>query len=136
MSLRGVPPAEIFDKALGGERRALGRLITFVERDAAEAEEIAELAHARAGNAHVIGITGAPGSGKSTLTGQLVKLLGEADKRAAQIVSEAKKFGFGVVEKYVGHGLGTAFHQLPNIPHVPTRESRRCELTVHGFLVL
>ena len=83
MSLRGLPPADIFDKALGGERRALGRLITFVERDAAEAETVAELAHERAGNAHVIGITGAPGSGKSTLTGQLVKLLGEAGKRAA-----------------------------------------------------
>ncbi|HAY66994.1 methylmalonyl Co-A mutase-associated GTPase MeaB [bacterium] len=83
VSLRGLPPADIFDKALGGERRALGRLITFVERDAAEAETVAELAHERAGNAHVIGITGAPGSGKSTLTGQLVKLLGEAGKRAA-----------------------------------------------------
>jgi len=68
---------------MGGERRALGRLITLVERDAAEAEVVSELAHARAGNAHVIGITGSPGSGKSTLTGQLVKLLGEAGKRAA-----------------------------------------------------
>jgi len=68
---------------MGGERRALGRLITLVERDAAEAEEVAELAHARAGIAHVIGITGSPGSGKSTLTGQLVKLLGQAGKRAA-----------------------------------------------------
>jgi len=83
VSLRGVPPADIFDMATGGERRALGRLITFVERDAAEAEVVAELAHGRAGNAHVIGITGSPGSGKSTLTGQLVKLLGEAGKRAA-----------------------------------------------------
>jgi len=83
VSLRGIPPADIFERALGGERRALGRLITFVERDATEAEVVAELAHARAGNAHVIGITGSPGSGKSTLTGQLVKLLGEAGKRAA-----------------------------------------------------
>ena len=83
MSLRGAPPADIFDLAMGGERRALGRLITFVERDATEAEVVAELAHGRAGNAHVIGITGSPGSGKSTLTWQLVKLLGEAGKRAA-----------------------------------------------------
>ncbi len=81
--LRDLSATEIFERALGGERRSLGRLITFVERDAAEAETVAELAHARAGNAHVIGITGAPGSGKSTLTGQLVKLLGEAGKRAA-----------------------------------------------------
>ena len=68
---------------MAGERRALGRLITFVERDQTEAEVVAELAHAKAGNAHVIGITGAPGSGKSTLTGQLVKLLGEAEKHTA-----------------------------------------------------
>ena len=33
-------------------------------------------------------------------------------------------YGFGVVEKYVGHGIGQDFHQLPNIPHVPTRQSR------------
>jgi methionyl aminopeptidase len=34
-----------------------------------------------------------------------------------------RKYGFGVVEKYVGHGIGTKFHQHPNIPHVPTRQS-------------
>jgi methionyl aminopeptidase len=34
-----------------------------------------------------------------------------------------KKYGFGVVDKYVGHGIGTKFHQRPNIPHVPTRQS-------------
>lgn len=44
------------------------------------------------------------------------------------IVEEARKYGFGVVEKYVGHGIGQKFHQLPNIPHVPNRESRRQRL--------
>ena len=29
--------------------------------------------------------------------------------------------GFGVVDKYIGHGIGRKFHQPPNIPHVPTR---------------
>lgn len=37
------------------------------------------------------------------------------------IVEEAKKFGYGVVEEFVGHGLGRRFHQEPSIPHVPTR---------------
>ena len=83
MSLRGVPVPELFERATSGDRRALGRLITHVERDSDQAAAIAELAHAAAGNAHVVGITGAPGSGKSTLTGQLVKLLGESGFRAA-----------------------------------------------------
>lgn len=83
MSLRGVAVAELFERALGGERRALGRLLTIVERDADGADELAGLAHASAGNAHVIGITGSPGSGKSTLTGQLVKLVGDAGLKAA-----------------------------------------------------
>ncbi len=30
---------------------------------------------------------------------------------------------FGVVDRYVGHGIGIRFHQRPNIPHVPTRQS-------------
>jgi methionyl aminopeptidase len=35
------------------------------------------------------------------------------------------RYGYGVVDKYVGHGIGTAFHQRPNIPHVSTPQSRR-----------
>ena len=34
-------------------------------------------------------------------------------------------YGFGVVDKYVGHGIGTKFHQRPNIPHVPNRQSQQ-----------
>lgn len=83
MSLRNVPIPELFRRAVDGDRRALGRLITHVERDSDQANAIAELAHPAAGSAHVVGITGAPGSGKSTLTGQLVKLLGEEGHRAA-----------------------------------------------------
>ncbi|MEM9409822.1 MAG: type I methionyl aminopeptidase [Planctomycetota bacterium] len=33
--------------------------------------------------------------------------------------------GFGVVDKYIGHGIGQKFHQPPNIPHVPNRNSRQ-----------
>ncbi len=36
-----------------------------------------------------------------------------------------KEYGFGIVDKYVGHGIGARFHQRPNIPHVPTRQSRQ-----------
>lgn len=44
------------------------------------------------------------------------------------IVAHAKPYGFGVVEKYVGHGIGRKFHHGPNIPHVPTYESKKQHL--------
>ena len=83
MSLRGLPPAEVFERAVDGERRALGRLLTWVERGGTEADEVTELAHPRSGHAHVVGITGAPGAGKSTLTGQLTRLLPEVGVKPA-----------------------------------------------------
>lgn len=40
-----------------------------------------------------------------------------------------KAYGpFGIVEKYVGHGIGVEFHQQPNIPHVPSTQARRDRL--------
>lgn len=69
-SVRSVD--ELYAAAKAGERRALGRLLTLVERGGPEADAISELAHPDAGAAHIVGITGAPGAGKSTLVGQLV----------------------------------------------------------------
>ena len=75
--------AALFAEARSGSRRALGRLLTLVERGGPRADAISELAHPHAGAAHVIGITGAPGAGKSTLTGQLVSLMQSAGRRPA-----------------------------------------------------
>ena len=71
-------PTNIDDQyhaAKDGNRRSLGRLLSVVERGGTDADTISELAHPDSGQAHIVGITGAPGSGKSTLTGQLVSLL-------------------------------------------------------------
>ncbi len=75
--------AELYSAARQGNRRSLGRLLTLVERGGAHAETISELAHPDSGKAHIIGITGAPGAGKSTLTGQLVARLIEAGHKPA-----------------------------------------------------
>jgi methionyl aminopeptidase len=48
------------------------------------------------------------------------------------VVQRAKQLGFGVVDRYVGHGIGQNFHQPPNVPHVPNRESRR-QMLEPGF---
>ncbi|MDU4962024.1 MAG: methylmalonyl Co-A mutase-associated GTPase MeaB [Sporomusaceae bacterium] len=64
---------QIVDELLNGSRVALARAITAVENEYDEAVEIMRELYAHTGRAHVIGITGPPGAGKSTLTDKLVK---------------------------------------------------------------
>ncbi|HEV3473560.1 MAG TPA: methylmalonyl Co-A mutase-associated GTPase MeaB [Actinomycetota bacterium] len=63
---------DLVERALKGERPAIARLISLVEDGGAHLGEIMETIYPRTGSAYSIGITGAPGAGKSTLTEQLV----------------------------------------------------------------
>ncbi|MCY3578854.1 MAG: methylmalonyl Co-A mutase-associated GTPase MeaB [bacterium] len=69
---------ELFDSASGGDRRALGKLLTMVEQRGDAAAAVSEQAHRSAGRAKVVGVTGAPGAGKSTITGRLAATSGAA----------------------------------------------------------
>lgn len=64
---------EFLNRALAGESRALARVITLVENNTAEGRDYLRALYGLAGRAQIIGITGAPGSGKSTLVNQLAK---------------------------------------------------------------
>jgi len=64
---------DIAEELLNGSRLALSRAITAVENEYADAVNIMGKLYAHTGNAHIIGITGPPGSGKSTLTDKLTK---------------------------------------------------------------
>lgn len=65
-------PDELLTAALAGDRRALARCISIVEDDREGSAELVTATYGRAGSAHVVGITGSPGAGKSTLTDRLV----------------------------------------------------------------
>jgi LAO/AO transport system kinase len=64
--------AEMVQRLLSGDRRAAARLISFVENQSDEACDLMKLVYPHAGNARIIGITGAGGSGKSSLINQLI----------------------------------------------------------------
>jgi LAO/AO transport system kinase len=58
---------DLFEKLISGDRRAAARVISLVENDGPGAPEIIRLLHRHTGRAHIVGITGPPGAGKSTL---------------------------------------------------------------------
>ena len=66
-------PHRLFDAALDGDRTALARAMSVCEAGGGPAEALAERCRSFERRAHVVGITGAPGAGKSTLTDQLLK---------------------------------------------------------------
>ncbi|WP_447003993.1 methylmalonyl Co-A mutase-associated GTPase MeaB [Saccharothrix isguenensis] len=69
---RTVDVAELVDRAREGQPRAVARLISLVEDASPQLREVAAALAPFCGNAQVIGLTGAPGVGKSTSTSALV----------------------------------------------------------------
>ncbi len=71
------------DRALSGDVRALARLLSLVEDDAPTARSVIRDLLPQTGQARIIGLTGAPGVGKSTMTGALVGAFRAAGRRVA-----------------------------------------------------
>lgn len=65
----------LVERMLGGDRRALSRLLTLLEREPTAIASIMASVHARTGRAYVVGVTGPPGAGKSTVVDGLAAAL-------------------------------------------------------------
>ena len=66
---------ELVSEVLAGDRRALARLISLIEDDGASARQALAALFPHTGRAHIVGVTGAPGTGKSTLVNEMAKAL-------------------------------------------------------------
>lgn len=79
---------DLFVRFQKGDRRALARAISWVENGAPEAAELIRATFPLSGRAHVIGITGPPGAGKSTLV----------DRLASEIRKQGRSVGIVAVD--------------------------------------
>lgn len=66
------------DRVLRGDRRAAGRLISTIEDDSSSVEQIMRALYPHTGHAYVVGLTGPPGAGKSTVVDELIRVLRES----------------------------------------------------------
>jgi len=107
---RSSSAPELLDAAVGGDRAALARLLSMVERGGDGARAVARAAFPRAGAAHTIGITGAPGSGKSSLTSALCRVVrASGDRLAVLAIDPSSPFSGGAI---LGDRVRMADHTL------------------------
>jgi LAO/AO transport system kinase len=84
--------------AAGGDRTAVARLISLVERGGPPARKVGRLTFPSSGNAYTVGITGAPGAGKSTLTDGLIRLVRAAGQEVGVLaIDPSSPFSGGAI---------------------------------------
>jgi LAO/AO transport system kinase len=92
------PERELISRVLAGEIRAGARLMRLVDDRHPRATELLRALHAASGRAHVIGVTGNPGSGKSTLTSALIAAYRAVGKKVGVIaVDPSSPFSGGAI---------------------------------------
>jgi len=88
----------LLDRFEAADKVALARLITLTENRAAEVSRVMERVYPKTGHAHIIGVTGPPGAGKSTLINRLIAKYRALDKQVAVVaIDPSSPFSGGAV---------------------------------------
>jgi LAO/AO transport system kinase len=98
MPRRTAPISELVERARGGDARSVARLISLVEDESPLLREVMAALAPHAGRAHIVGITGSPGVGKSTSTSALVSAYRAVGKRVGVLaVDPSSPFSGGAL---------------------------------------
>jgi LAO/AO transport system kinase len=90
--------SNLAERVLNGQKRAIARLITYVENRHPQAQGILEDLYPHTGQAHLVGITGSPGTGKSSLVNKLAKAYRHQNKSVAIVaVDPTSPFSGGAI---------------------------------------
>ena len=83
MARASADPEALFSAALQGDRAATARLLSLIERGGKPGRVVGRLAYPKSGEGYTVGLTGAPGAGKSTLTSATIGHLRSLDLEVA-----------------------------------------------------
>jgi len=91
-------PAALVERAVTGDRGAVAKLISIVEAGGPRSFEVAALLHPHTGRAYTIGLTGAPGAGKSSLTDALIgRIRADGDEVGVVAIDPTSPFTGGAI---------------------------------------
>ena len=91
-------PAALVDALRSGDRAALARALSLVERGGEDARTVGRLTFPHGGATYTVGLTGAPGAGKSTLTNALIgELRGRGEQVAVLAIDPSSPFTGGAI---------------------------------------
>lgn len=79
--------SDFVDQILAGERRAVARLITYVENQHPKVQQVLTELYPHTGRAHLVGVTGSPGTGKSSLVNKLVKQIRAEQAKSVAVIA-------------------------------------------------
>jgi LAO/AO transport system kinase len=118
----GRTAADLAESLLAGDRRALARAISLVENDDPEGWALVREVYPRTGRASVVGFTGPPGVGKSTLIGRLIEHVRGLDREVAVLsIDPSSPFTHGAL---LGDRIRLADHFLDPGVYIRSMASR------------
>src|SRR6187399_2355070 len=107
---KAAPQAPLAERLIAGDKRALARAITLIESDDPAGWELVREVYPRTGRARIVGFTGPPGVGKSTLIGALTAELRKQERQVAVLsIDPSSPFTHGAL---LGDRIRLADHFL------------------------